>query len=270
MRSTKNVDGRTDIWSLGIILYELVAGRTPFQADTFSALCVKIAVDPHPAVLALPAKLPPGFEAVVNRALEKDPAMRYRSAAELALALVPYAGASARERAQRLISASRIAMPSAAHQVILGPHASTIEAASGQALLNTRRLHGGSRALAIAGTGIAAAAVIGFVVSVTRSSGGGEGRDNRDSRVDPRGQRRELPHAVGQPDPIEPHAPLDAGASSSIPVAPSPSASVPSQAAPPAPPPAGRPDAAEPAPATPVPAKSRSRPATLDPYSSPD
>jgi serine/threonine protein kinase len=272
MRSTKNVEGRTDIWSLGIILYELVAGRTPFQADTFSALCVKIAVDPHPPMLALPSKLPSGFEAVVNRALEKDPAMRYQSAAELAEALAPYAGASARERAQRLVAASPRVVPSAADQIVRGPHANTIDAAFGQSLASTRGLHGRSRALAIAGIGIAAAAVIGLVIGVARSSGGGGGGGNDDIHVDPHALHREPQRAVVQPDPMEAHVLLDAGGASSITVVPAPAGNSPAQVTRPAQSPAARPDAAEAAPAPPPAAtgKAKLRPATLDPYSSPD
>ncbi len=271
MRSTKNVDSRTDIWSLGVILYELVAGRTPFQADTLSALCVKIAVDPHPPMLKLPAKLPPGFEAVVNRALEKDPAMRFQSAAELAQALAPYAGASARERAQRLGAASPGVMPSAAYHAMLGPHANTLDTASGQAPSGTRRQPGRSRAGVIAGAGIAAAVVIGVAIGVTRSSGG-------DTSGDPRAVlHRESPRATAQPDPIQAHVPLDAGTAPSVTTAPalagSASSGGPPEAAPPGRPPAARPGAVgtAPTPAAPAtPGKPRSRSTTVDPYSSPD
>jgi serine/threonine-protein kinase len=279
MRSTKNVDGRSDIWSLGVILYELVAGRTPFQADTFSALCVKIAVDPHPPMLALPAKLPAGFEAVVNRALEKDPALRYRSAAELAQALAPYAGASARERAQRLVAASPGAMPSAAHQVMLGPNANTIDAASGQALSGSRR-RGRWRARRIAGAGLAAAAVIGVAIGAARSGGGG-GRGA--TGVEPRAA---LPREPLPPDarsepiaaPPSPDAGVDSAAPPSSPPA-STAPGAPAPAAPPAPPVprpgagAAAPAVAAPAPAAAAPAapgKPRPKPPTVDPYSSPD
>lgn len=275
MRSTKNVDGRTDIWSLGIILYELVAGRTPFQADTFSALCVKIAVDPHPPMLELPAKLPSGFEAVVNRALEKDPAKRYQSAAQLAEGLAPYAGASARDRAQRLVAASPRVMPSAAHQVMLGPHANTIEAASGQAVSDPRPRRGRTRVLVIAGAGIAAAAVIGVALGVMRSSGGGGFSDG--AVMDPRAApRRELLRSAAQPDPIEMHAPLDAGA---VPAATPPSApdGIASAVQSPGPPsPAGPPPdaagavSAPPAAGPTTSGKARSKPVSVDPYSSPE
>jgi serine/threonine-protein kinase len=275
MRSTKNVDGRTDIWSLGVILYELVAGRTPFQADTFSALCLKIAVDPHPPMLALPSKLPPGFEAVVNHALEKDPAMRFQSAAELAQALAPYAGTSARERAQRFGAASPGVMPSAAYNVMLGPHANTLDAASGQARGDTRRQPDRSRARMVAGAGIAVAVLIGVAIGVTRSGGGGSGGDDtgRDPRAAP---HRESPRAATQPDPIEAHVALDAGAAPSATTEPALAGSAspgPPQAAPPDRPPVARLDAGvtAPAPAAPAaPVKQRSKPATIDPYKQPD
>jgi serine/threonine-protein kinase len=273
MRSTKSVDGRSDIWSLGVILYELVAGRTPFQADTFSALCLKIAVDPHPPMLELPAKLPSGFEAVVNRALEKDPAMRYRSAAELAQALAPYAGASAREQAQRLVAANPGAMSSAAYQLMLGPHANTIDAASGQALGDPRPQRRRARSLLIAGAGIAAAAVLGVAIGVTPSSGGGGGREG--AGMDPRAApRRESPRPAAQPESITAHAPLDAGATFA---AAPPSALAGSASGMPQPPgPPGiplEPAGALPAPtaaAPTAPSKPKPRPATVDPYSSPD
>jgi serine/threonine-protein kinase len=275
MRSTKNVDGRTDVWSLGVILYELVAGRTPFQADTFSGLCVKIAMDPHPPMRALPATLPPGFEAVVNRALEKDPARRHQSAAELAQALAPYAGAAARDRAQRLVAAVPGALPSAAHQVMLGPNANTLDAASGQARSAARGRSGRSRAQVIAGAGIAAAVAIGVGIGVTRGGGG--------AAVEPGAAPHHAP-PTAHPDLVEPRVPVDAGVASPGSAAPAADTGAPGPALPagaiapvaparsdaPARPDAGVAAPMAPAPSPPAPSKPRSRPATVDPYSSPD
>ncbi len=158
MRSAKNVDGRTDLWSLGVILYELVAGRAPFQGDTFTALCLKVAIDPHPPLPALPGRLPEGFEAVVDRALEKDPARRYRSAIELAQALAPFGTAQTLDRARRL-AASPAGVRASGSPPFAGapPVPSTLHAAAGQVRTEAPAGGGRLRKLALVGVGICVA-----------------------------------------------------------------------------------------------------------------
>jgi eukaryotic-like serine/threonine-protein kinase len=80
----KKVDGRSDVFSLGIVLFELLTGQPPFTADNLSALLFAIAHHPHPDLQPLRPDLPPMFQEVVNRALQKELPQRYRRAGELA------------------------------------------------------------------------------------------------------------------------------------------------------------------------------------------
>jgi eukaryotic-like serine/threonine-protein kinase len=75
---------RTDIWALGIVLYEMTCGSRPFNGENLYRLCTSILRDALPS---LPPHTPPGLATVIGRCLEKEPARRYQSAGEVRAAL---------------------------------------------------------------------------------------------------------------------------------------------------------------------------------------
>ncbi|XXT23378.1 protein kinase [Sorangium sp. So ce429] len=90
MRSARTVDTRADIWSLGAILYQLLTARVPFDATSLSELILMINTEAPPSPSTFRRDLPPGLEVAILRCLEKDVAKRFRSVAELAVAIVDF------------------------------------------------------------------------------------------------------------------------------------------------------------------------------------
>ncbi len=119
MQTPKDVDAKTDIWALGVILYEFLTGRVPFGGETIAEIAVKAATQPPPPMRLHRPDAPPGIEAVILRCLEKDRRNRYRNVAELALALVDFGPRRARASVERIsgiiqasgLSASALALP---------------------------------------------------------------------------------------------------------------------------------------------------------------
>ncbi|HEX7669385.1 MAG TPA: serine/threonine-protein kinase, partial [Polyangiaceae bacterium] len=90
VRDAKRVDARSDIWSLGMILYELLVGEPAFNADTLPGICAAIAADAPQPVRERRADVSPDLEAIVMRCLEKDAGKRFQTVAELVRALAPF------------------------------------------------------------------------------------------------------------------------------------------------------------------------------------
>jgi eukaryotic-like serine/threonine-protein kinase len=83
----RNVDKRTDIFSLGVVMYEMLAGRQPFIGDTASHVIVAILEKQPPAFTSAGLEVPVDLEKIVLCALEKDPARRYQNVSEMAAEL---------------------------------------------------------------------------------------------------------------------------------------------------------------------------------------
>jgi serine/threonine protein kinase len=90
MSSSKHVDVRTDVWSLGVTLFELVCATTPFVGESITEVVTKVLSEPPRAVAERRPDLPPAFSVALSRALEKDRTRRYASVAEFARAMAAF------------------------------------------------------------------------------------------------------------------------------------------------------------------------------------
>jgi serine/threonine-protein kinase len=105
LQSAANVDHRTDIWSLGSTLYELLAGKRPFDATLpLLSLAVEIVTKEPQALAELRPEIPVELSAIIGRCMAKERDERFASAAELAMALIPFAEKRARVVGEHALS----------------------------------------------------------------------------------------------------------------------------------------------------------------------
>jgi len=170
LQGVRPVDARSDIWALGAILFRLLTGRTPFDAETMSRLIARVLKDKPRDIRKLRPDIPEGLAAVIERCLRKNPAERWPDVASLARALDPWSTLRSVRPAERVVAASnrppRFEAPareSAAPwatppQACAPPDASVAEKARGRTDRTSRRrvaLILGAGVLSIAGVGIA-------------------------------------------------------------------------------------------------------------------
>lgn len=260
LRSSKEADARSDIWSLGVTIYELVAGRQPWVASSITELTLRIAMDPLPP---LPPTVPPGLAAVIETCMQKDPASRYPDISALAAALAPFASHGGHDLAggvSRVLRGSAPAFVPAQHAFGSAP---TVASTGGTSTPTTLRGASGvitpvpgrrSRKLAVM---IGAAAGVGaaIMVVILTARGGGQADPAHASSTAP----MVAPVPVAPSTPAAPATPTPAATTPTPATMPTPTAMTPALPTPAAPTPSVTPPPPPPV-KKPVPHKQPKRP----------
>jgi serine/threonine-protein kinase len=199
IRSARDVDARSDIWSMGVILQELVTGQLPFDSETIPDLFVRILTEAPRSVTLTRPDVPAAIELIVQRCLEKDAARRFQNVAELASALAEHGSPATRTSAERIgrvlqaFVATSLAMPAVTIPPSAAPptqqdlaHARTVASVAPASLGGTTGFDASrtgpdlardatkSRKSLVVG-GVALAAVLGLVGFVAYSAGSRHG-----------------------------------------------------------------------------------------------
>jgi eukaryotic-like serine/threonine-protein kinase len=131
--AAKQVDGRSDLWALGVVLYELLSGRPPFDGETIGVLLTAVLSAEAPSLRRLNPDVPERLERVVMRCLERDVDLRYQTAAELARELVPFCSEAVADLLPRIeVWSSRVTIPNTRTSTPLPPSARALLGAGGE------------------------------------------------------------------------------------------------------------------------------------------
>ena len=192
----KDIDARADIYSLGVILFKLLTGQHPFEDESFPMLVLKICTEPPPPITRYRADVPPAFEAVLGRMLEKTPAARFESCARAREALQPFAEHDGAPRIRE--DAPKTALSrAAALSVASAPTALSIDPITGEPLVPALEEEAMKAQRAVSGGG--GAKWIAAVLAVVAIAGGVGWWMSRDP-ADP----EPVPDVVELPEPAPP------------------------------------------------------------------
>jgi hypothetical protein len=131
-KGARELDARADLYAVGVILYEAVAGRVPFDGETFNELLFKIVLEPIPPLSTHVPDIDEHFAAIVEKSMARDPAARYQTAAEMKEALVGWLGGQ--PAAPELLAgagAGAAVRPAMASQIAFDGNAGTVMQTNG-------------------------------------------------------------------------------------------------------------------------------------------